>query len=90
MPWRVRHLWRRYPYDELLAFTAHDHAYFDARVLHRDISLGNIFIIDEGRGLLIDWDLCFKVNADGCPLTPRRLPERIVGICFFAGGGALF
>lgn len=25
-------------------------------VLHRDISLGNIMISPDGRGLLIDWD----------------------------------
>jgi RIO-like serine/threonine protein kinase len=42
---------------------AHTAAYFDAGVLHRDISAGNIMITDvldardETGGLLIDWDL---------------------------------
>ncbi|KIJ59178.1 hypothetical protein HYDPIDRAFT_118768 [Hydnomerulius pinastri MD-312] len=39
------------------AVEAHWHAYEDARILHRDISAGNILLTDEG-GLLIDWDLC--------------------------------
>ncbi|ETW82613.1 hypothetical protein HETIRDRAFT_165394 [Heterobasidion irregulare TC 32-1] len=35
---------------------AHQQA-FNAGVLHQDISGGNILITDDGRGLLIDWDL---------------------------------
>ncbi|ETW82651.1 hypothetical protein HETIRDRAFT_120858 [Heterobasidion irregulare TC 32-1] len=35
---------------------AHQQA-FNAGVLHQDISGGNILITDNGRGLLIDWDL---------------------------------
>ncbi|KAI0311679.1 hypothetical protein OF83DRAFT_1149793 [Amylostereum chailletii] len=36
----------------------HSKAYEDAGILHRDISAGNILIDEEGRGILIDWDLC--------------------------------
>jgi len=32
---------------------AHQHAHFRAQILHRDISVGNILITDEGKGLLI-------------------------------------
>ncbi|TFY69131.1 hypothetical protein EVG20_g3283 [Dentipellis fragilis] len=42
------------------ALTAHWDAYTLAKILHRDISGGNIVILDEGertRGILIDWDL---------------------------------
>jgi len=45
---------------------AHKEAYENARILHRDVSVGNILITDEGRGLLIDWDMCKHV---------RDLPE---------------
>ncbi|KIM40753.1 hypothetical protein M413DRAFT_446141 [Hebeloma cylindrosporum] len=51
------------------AMEAHDTAYFDARILHRDISVGNI-LIHNGKGLLIDWDLCLPM--DGKVQGPRR------------------
>ncbi|KIM44449.1 hypothetical protein M413DRAFT_353590 [Hebeloma cylindrosporum] len=51
------------------AMEAHDAALFDARILHRDISVGNI-LIHGNRGLLIDWDLCFLL--DGKVEGPRR------------------
>jgi serine/threonine protein kinase len=35
---------------------AHRESYYNANVLHRDISAGNILIY-EGGGLLIDWDM---------------------------------
>ncbi|KAF8872501.1 hypothetical protein BD779DRAFT_1424682, partial [Infundibulicybe gibba] len=38
----------------------HDGAYFDAGILHHDISVGNILILGVGaetKGMLIDWDL---------------------------------
>ena len=41
---------------------AHHDAYEKAKILHRDVSFGNIMIVDskEGKaeGRLIDWDLC--------------------------------
>lgn len=39
-------------------FPAHGAAYEQAKVLHRDISAGNILIDKDGKGVLIDWDLC--------------------------------
>ncbi|KAF8224872.1 hypothetical protein L208DRAFT_1080716, partial [Tricholoma matsutake] len=53
---------------------AHQHAYFDAQVLHRDISAGNILITIMGKGLLIDWDLCLNLN-NGREGSARR-PDR--------------
>jgi hypothetical protein len=40
----------------LHSLLAHTEAFENARILHRDISVGNIIISDRG-GLLIDWDL---------------------------------
>ncbi|KAF8889853.1 hypothetical protein BD779DRAFT_1519293 [Infundibulicybe gibba] len=58
------------------ASVAHDRAYFDARVLHRDISVGNILILgtgEETRGMLIDWDLSKDLDAaDGGITTPAE------------------
>ncbi|KAF8510660.1 hypothetical protein BU17DRAFT_8491, partial [Hysterangium stoloniferum] len=39
------------------AMIAHGDAYDKAKILHRDISSGNILITETGGGLLIDWDL---------------------------------
>ncbi|KAF9471980.1 hypothetical protein BDN70DRAFT_938537 [Pholiota conissans] len=39
------------------AMIAHDQI-LRAGIIHRDISVGNILIIDNGRGILIDFDLC--------------------------------
>ncbi|KAH7890331.1 hypothetical protein F5I97DRAFT_1963927 [Phlebopus sp. FC_14] len=39
------------------ALRAHSVAHDVAKILHRDISSGNIILTDDGRGLLIDWDL---------------------------------
>jgi RIO-like serine/threonine protein kinase len=49
--------------------TAHEQA-LRAGVLHRDISAGNIMIVDEAKstiefGMLIDWDLSKMVYAGG-------------------------
>ena len=37
---------------------AHSAAYEVAKILHRDISGGNILIDKDGNGMLIDWDMC--------------------------------
>ncbi|KAH9486317.1 hypothetical protein JR316_0000381 [Psilocybe cubensis] len=39
------------------AIEAHSVAHDIAHILHRDISAGNIMIDQNGRGLLVDWDL---------------------------------
>ena len=57
-------------------FVAHDAAYYDASILHRDISVGNI-MISEGGGFLIDWDMCVRVGL-GAQSSGRV--ERTVGI----------
>ncbi|KAF8498372.1 hypothetical protein BU17DRAFT_72339 [Hysterangium stoloniferum] len=44
------------------AIIAHGDAYDKAEILHRDISSGNILITQTGGGLLIDWDLCKKLQ----------------------------
>jgi RIO-like serine/threonine protein kinase len=49
--------------------TAHDAAYFKASILHRDISVGNILIDEDGDGFLIDWDLCIGISDDPSMLT---------------------
>jgi len=44
-------------------FVAHDAAYYDAKILHRDISVGNIMILEGGGGgFLIDWDMYARVE----------------------------
>ncbi|TFY50174.1 hypothetical protein EVG20_g11677 [Dentipellis fragilis] len=48
------------------AFLAHWEAYSLANILHRDISGGNILIVEDGdttRGILIDWDLSKKMKV---------------------------
>ena len=55
---------------------AHDDAFYDAGVLHRDISVGNIIILQNGTGLLVDWDLC-KV-MDPASENEERAVERTV------------
>jgi hypothetical protein len=68
-----------------LASTAHQHAYFDAYVLHRDISAGNISITDEGKGLLFDWNLSILlIDPDtGEKLSSARRPDQTVSAYFF-------
>ena len=46
-------------------FAAHREAYYIGRVLHRDVSAGNI-VIYNGGGLLIDWDMSkdFDLTSD--------------------------
>ena len=57
-------------------------------ILHRDISAGNILIVDNGelnpedtnepirKGLLIDWDLSKSVTQDG-PTTARQYTRTV-------------
>ena len=47
--------------DNLLA---HRHAHDKANILHGDISTGNVVIAEEGRGLLVDFDLSKFLDAD--------------------------
>ena len=42
--------------------TAHSHVYEQVKVLHWDISVGNIILMDEGGSLLIDWKLVKMVD----------------------------
>ncbi|EIW78333.1 hypothetical protein CONPUDRAFT_127890, partial [Coniophora puteana RWD-64-598 SS2] len=44
------------------ALEAHRDAYTKAKILHRDISAGNIILSPTGEGLLIDWDHCLNMN----------------------------
>ncbi|KAF8836850.1 hypothetical protein BDN67DRAFT_261607 [Paxillus ammoniavirescens] len=44
------------------AMKAHWFAYTAVRLLHRDISPGNIILTKDGEGLLIDWDLAKTVD----------------------------
>jgi RIO-like serine/threonine protein kinase len=60
-------------------YLAHNAAFFVAGVLHRDISVGNVILTAEGRGLLIDWDLCIRVAN---MKNPARRPDRTVSFQF--------
>ncbi|KAF8553341.1 hypothetical protein OG21DRAFT_1254751 [Imleria badia] len=53
------------------ALKAHSHAFTSAKILHRDISAGNIILTDEGSGLLIDWELAKLMKEVG-----SRRPDR--------------
>src|SRR5687768_4475453 len=57
---------------------AHTDAFEKAKILHRDISVGNIIITDGG-GLLIDWDLAKDVK-DLQKIS--RQPFRTVSLAF--------
>jgi RIO-like serine/threonine protein kinase len=57
---------------------AHTDAYNKTQILHRDVSAGNILITEEGKGILIDWDLSKKVKDDA-DAKPRR-HSRTVGV----------
>ncbi|KAF8340125.1 hypothetical protein F5887DRAFT_1228350 [Amanita rubescens] len=46
------------------AAIAHDGAFFEADILHQDISVGNVIILNNGTGLLVDWDLCKIMNPE--------------------------
>ncbi|VDC00968.1 unnamed protein product [Peniophora sp. CBMAI 1063] len=51
---------------------AHYIAYKFGKILHRDISIGNVLIGKDGRGLLIDWDMCKRTDATKSPRRPWR------------------
>ncbi|KAF8131843.1 hypothetical protein EV363DRAFT_1583527 [Boletus edulis] len=53
------------------ALQAHSHAVNHAKLLHRDISAGNIILTDKGKGLLIDWEMAKKMDERG-----SRRPDR--------------
>jgi len=61
-------------------FVAHDAAYFDANILHRDISTENIIISEDG-GVLIDWDKSIRVGPEG---QSSKKVGRTVCICLFS------
>jgi serine/threonine protein kinase len=50
------------PFKNSPCLVAHRDAYNKARILHRDVSAGNILITEKGSGILIDWDLSKKVK----------------------------
>ena len=65
----------------MFCFSAHDVVYYDANILHRNISAGNIMILEEGEGgFLIDWDICVRIEEGA---EPSGRVERTVGICLF-------
>jgi len=59
-------------------FVAHDAAYYDAKILHHNISTGNIMILEEGEGFLIDWNMCVCIGG-GVQSSGRV--EITVGVC---------
>lgn len=66
------------PEPHLLFPLAHTEAIENAKILHRDISVGNVIISDRG-GLLIDWDLAKDID-DLEKLS--RQPFRTVSLTF--------
>jgi RIO-like serine/threonine protein kinase len=51
---------------------------YNAGFLHRDFSPGNIIMGVDGKGLLIDWDLCKPLSGDsGNVRTPRRATRTV-------------
>jgi hypothetical protein len=42
---------------------AHDRAYFDAHILHRNVNITNVLTSATGRGLLVDWDLSIESTS---------------------------
>ncbi|KAA1473553.1 hypothetical protein DENSPDRAFT_279655 [Dentipellis sp. KUC8613] len=70
------------------AMTAHEDAWCKAAVLHRDISVNNILIFEEGKGkeisrkgILNDWDLCKYKEQMGKGMAPRR--PNLTGTWYF-------
>ncbi|KAA1476355.1 hypothetical protein DENSPDRAFT_932995 [Dentipellis sp. KUC8613] len=70
------------------AMTAHEDAWYKAGVLHRDISVNNILILETGsndnitrRGILNDWDLCKYKEQMGANISPRQ--AHLTGTWYF-------
>ncbi|TFY55428.1 hypothetical protein EVG20_g9320 [Dentipellis fragilis] len=70
------------------AMIAHEEAWFRAAILHRDISINNILILEEGKGkrvtrkgLLNDWDLSKYKEQMGDGTAPRR--PNLTGTWYF-------
>ncbi|KAF9023916.1 hypothetical protein BDZ89DRAFT_1069580 [Hymenopellis radicata] len=53
------------------ALIAHEMAFKLAKILHRDISVGNILILPNGKGVLIDWELSKDLDQN-VPRTYER------------------
>jgi len=53
---------------------------YNANILHHNISRGNIIILEEEGGFLIDCDMCVHVEEE---TEPSGRAERTVRICFF-------
>ncbi|GJE86569.1 hypothetical protein PsYK624_026490 [Phanerochaete sordida] len=66
------------------AFIAHADAYKKARILHCDVSTGNIMIDTEtGQGFLNDWDLCKYVEElEDTPSPPKSMGTWPFKSCF--------
>jgi RIO-like serine/threonine protein kinase len=62
-------------YANLHGSLAHMDA-FNAGILHRDLSVGNIIIDSAGKGRLIDWDLSKPVAAQASEI-PRRATRTV-------------
>jgi serine/threonine protein kinase len=62
-----------------MAFAGHSEAATKAKILHRDISMGNILITSDGNGILIDWELSKDLSAK----TEVRVNERTVCVKAF-------
>lgn len=50
---------------------AHQSAFDEGKVLHRDLSAGNFIIVEDG-GILIDWDHCADAVPSGISTQPGR------------------
>jgi hypothetical protein len=61
-----------WPTDHSLrALLNHDDAVTKARVLHQDVSVGNILITDD-RGILIDWELSKWLGLEGLEVEGQK------------------
>lgn len=51
---------------------------YKAGILHRDFSPGNIIILDDGTGRLIDWDLSKPLSMENASYATPRCATRTV------------
>lgn len=42
---------------------AHQFAFEVGKILHRDVSFGNIMILANGEGILIDWEMSMRTTG---------------------------